>query len=167
LLGRADDTLNVAGQRIGTREIEEVLRADPAIADVAVVGIADALRGQIPVAFAILAQDRGQSSDGSPLNDAQLTGRLGASVRAALGKAARPRRIFFVTGFPRTRSGKVMRRLIQDVFAGKPCAELQMVDDTTPLAALRKLSGALLTCSAEASDAGRGVPIDIPSEISA
>lgn len=176
LLGRADDTLNVAGQRIGTREIEEAMRADPALADVAVVGIADPLRGQIPVAFAILSPDRDAHAldeQGAPLSEAQwreqLTVRLGARVKAALGKGARPRRIFFVTGFPRTRSGKVMRRLIQDVFAGKPCAELQMVDDVAPLSALSALRdiGTRLTCSAEASDADTAVPNDSPSEISA
>ncbi|MGI4983466.1 MAG: AMP-binding protein, partial [Janthinobacterium lividum] len=118
LLGRCDDTLNVAGQRLGTREIEEVLRADPDIADVAVIGIADALRGQIPVAF-IVREHAGASTarDGcgghAEYDERALAARLSARVVAALGKAARPRRLIFVDSFPRTRSGKVLRRLMQ------------------------------------------------------
>ncbi|MCY0389638.1 AMP-binding protein [Robbsia sp. Bb-Pol-6] len=160
LLGRCDDTLNVAGQRLGTREIEEVLRADPDIADVAVVGIADALRGQVPVAFIVRegaaerggggrgdGREGGDGGDAGPECDERvLAARLSARVVAALGKAARPRRLIFVDAFPRTRSGKVLRRLMQGQIG-----QGQIGQEQVPAPA------DAATCSAAASDADKGV----------
>lgn len=127
LLGRADDTINVAGQRIGTREIEAVLRRDSMVADVVVLGLDDPLRGQIPVAFVV----PGQEHLGVDIDMPEWQARLSALVVQALGAAARPRRIFMVRDFPRTRSGKVMRRMIAKVFEGERCDVLQIVGDAS------------------------------------
>ncbi|MGI4812266.1 MAG: AMP-binding protein [Janthinobacterium lividum] len=138
LLGRADDAIKVASERIGTAEIEAVLRTEPALADVAVVGINDPLRGQIPVAFAVLSASTTRTSE----NLDSLAARLGQRVAAALGKMARPRRVFFVTALPRTRSGKVMRRAMQAVFEGRACPDLQTIDDRATLDEIAAFSSA-------------------------
>ncbi|WP_051516726.1 propionate--CoA ligase [Herbaspirillum sp. RV1423] len=123
MLGRADDVINVAGKRIGTREIEEILLDDEAVAEIAVVGMPHDLRGQIPVAFAVL-KEGGDTDTG--LRDAER--RLIKAVGDSLGALARPRRIVFVDGLPRTRSGKVMRRVIQDVIASRSVQHLDAPD---------------------------------------
>ncbi len=110
VLGRADDVINVAGKRLGTREIEEVLLADPAVAEAAVVGMDHALRGQVPIAFVVLRQD--ERAYGG-VHD--ITLRLSDAVTVAMGAFARPRKIIRVQALPRTRSGKVLRRLIREM----------------------------------------------------
>ncbi|WDZ94180.1 propionate--CoA ligase [Herbaspirillum sp. WKF16] len=117
VLGRADDVINVAGKRIGTREIEEVLLDDNAVAEAAVVGMPHALRGQVPVAFVVprIAGAHGPH---------ELGPRLAQAVAAALGSLARPRKVVLVRALPRTRSGKVLRRLMRELMAGVPAAEL-------------------------------------------
>lgn len=112
VLGRTDDVINVAGKRLGTREIEEVLLEDAAVAEVAVVGMDHPVRGQVPVVFLVL----------DPLPDEAgwqlLQARLRKAVVAAIGKMARPHRMILTSELPRTRSGKVMRRLIRETIEG-------------------------------------------------
>jgi len=116
LLGRADDVINVAGKRIGTREIEEILLADELIAEIAVVGMPHLLRGQVPIAFAVLRRPADAAKS--------LERRLIDAVELALGALARPKRIVFVDSLPRTRSGKVLRRVIQDVINARALHDL-------------------------------------------
>jgi acyl-coenzyme A synthetase/AMP-(fatty) acid ligase len=113
LLGRADDTINIAGRRIGTREIEETLRGDPWVVDVAVLGFTDKLRGQVPFAFVVL--DRTCVAPG--FDEQAWCAALARRAVAGLGRAARPRRVVLVASLPRTRSGKVVRRIIHDLLA--------------------------------------------------
>jgi propionyl-CoA synthetase len=110
VLGRSDDVINVAGRRLGTREIEEVILGNPAIAEVAVIGIPDALRGQASLAFVVATQAMEMSATALDTLEAQLM----QAVAAALGSLARPRKIMFVNALPRTRSGKVLRRAIRE-----------------------------------------------------
>ena len=134
LSGRADDTINIAGQRMGTREIEETLRGDPWVIDVAVLGFADRLRGQVPLAFVVVDRARRQA----PQFDEQAwCAALAQRAVTALGRAARPRRIVLVTHLPRTRSGKVIRRAMQDALARA------VASDHTDLPSARVLSALL------------------------
>ena len=122
LLGRVDDVMNVSGHRISTTEVESALVSHPAVAEAAVVGAADAMTGQGIVAFVIL---RGgvESAQGDVLNK-----ELRDHVAKEIGAIAKPRQIMVVNELPKTRSGKIMRRLLKDV------AENRAVGDATTLA---------------------------------
>jgi propionyl-CoA synthetase len=127
VLGRSDDVIIVAGGRLGTREIEEVMLAHEAVAEVAVVGVSSRLRGQAPIALVVLNDVAARTFDAARLR--LLETELGAAVTAALGTRARPRKIAFVDALPRTRSGKVLRRLIQTQITQSPRAGLGYVVD--------------------------------------
>lgn len=133
ILGRTDDVINVAGHRLGTREIEECLSGHAAVAEVAVVGVADALKGQVAIAFAVL-RDPSQAS-------AALEGVLMKHVDAQLGAVARPSRVLFVTLLPKTRSGKLLRRALQAVAEGRDPGDLTTLDDPGALAQVKALLG--------------------------
>ena len=130
ILGRTDDVINVAGHRLGTREIEESISSHPNIAEVAVVGVADQLKGQVAMAFAI-------AKDASGLNDAaarmKLEGEVMKVVDGQLGAVARPARVLFVTALPKTRSGKLLRRAIQAVCEKRDPGDLTTIEDPTAL----------------------------------
>jgi propionyl-CoA synthetase len=131
ILGRTDDVINVAGHRLGTREIEESISGHPAIAEVAVVGVADALKGQVAMAFAV-ARDPARVADaaGARALEAEVMKR----VDDTLGAVARPARVRFVNALPKTRSGKLLRRAIQAVCEGRDPGDLTTIDDPTALA---------------------------------
>ena len=120
ILGRVDDVLNVAGHRIGTMEVESALVEHPAVAEAAVVGKTHAIKGQSIAAFVTLMKGMEGSDD--------LAGELRAHVAKAIGPIARPEDILFTADLPKTRSGKIMRRLLGDV------AEGRALGDTTTLA---------------------------------
>jgi propionyl-CoA synthetase len=111
VLGRSDDIIIVAGRRLGTREIEEVLLSHPAIAEVAVIGVSSELRGQVPIAFAVVSDHGNGDAEALLLLEANLI----KAVTDVLGSSARPKKIVFVNALPRTRSGKVLRRTIQGI----------------------------------------------------
>jgi len=122
VLGRVDDVMNVSGHRISTTEVESALVSHPSVAEAAVVGATDAMTGQGIVAFVIL---RG----GVPTSGGdELVGELRNHVAKAIGPIARPRQVMVVSELPKTRSGKIMRRLLRDV------AENRAVGDATTLA---------------------------------
>ncbi len=137
ILGRTDDVINVAGHRLGTREIEESISSHPNVAEVAVVGVADQLKGQVAMAFAI-------AKDASALGDAaarmKLEGEVMKLVDSQLGAVARPSRVHFVTALPKTRSGKLLRRAIQAVAEGRDPGDLTTIEDP---GALEQVRGAL------------------------
>jgi propionyl-CoA synthetase len=134
ILGRTDDVINVAGHRLGTREIEESIASHPAVAECAVVGVADALKGQVAVAFAVL-KDAGAA--GTQAERLSLEGAMMAIVDRQLGAVARPARVHFVNLLPKTRSGKVLRRSIQAVCEGRDPGDLTTIEDPGTLDALR------------------------------
>lgn len=123
ILGRVDDVMNVSGHRLSTMEIESALVSHPIVAEAAVVGANDETTGQAVVAFVIL---RAKQADAQSAEEA--SGILRAHVAEQIGAIARPRQIFIVTELPKTRSGKIMRRLLRDVAEGRE------VGDTTTLA---------------------------------
>jgi acetyl-CoA synthetase len=123
LLGRVDDVMNVSGHRLSTAEIESSLVAHPYVAEAAVVGASDEATGQAVVAFVIL-----RTAEASALGDEDPDEVLRKHVADQIGAIAKPRRVFVVQELPKTRSGKIMRRLLRDV------AEGRAVGDTTTLA---------------------------------
>ena len=139
ILGRTDDVINVAGHRLGTREIEEAISSHPAIAEVAVIGVADQLKGQVPVAFAVL-KDPGQSANSQ--GRMQLEGEVMKTVDRQLGAIGRPARVHFVTLLPKTRSGKVLRRSIQALCEGRDPGDLTTIEDASALQQIRDALGA-------------------------
>jgi len=136
ILGRTDDVINVAGHRLGTREIEESISSHPNVAEVAVVGVADALKGQVAMAFVV-------AKDASALGDAngrmKLEGDIMKTVDTRLGALARPARVHFVSMLPKTRSGKLLRRAIQAVCEGRDTGDLTTIEDPGALQALREV----------------------------
>ncbi|HSD39662.1 MAG TPA: propionate--CoA ligase [Rhodocyclaceae bacterium] len=130
ILGRTDDVINVAGHRLGTREIEESVSSHKAVAEVAVVGVADQLKGQVAVAFAVLRDTAaGDTAD----KRAALEKEIMALVDQQLGAVARPARVHVVTALPKTRSGKVLRRSIQALCEGRDPGDMTTIDDPNAL----------------------------------
>ncbi|WP_382307660.1 acetate--CoA ligase [Herbiconiux sp. UC225_62] len=123
LMGRVDDVMNVSGHRLSTAEIESSLVSHPMVAEAAVVGASDETTGQAVVAFVIT---RASQADAAGKDDAAAV--LRAHVSQQIGAIARPRQIFIVSELPKTRSGKIMRRLLRDVAEGRE------IGDTTTLA---------------------------------
>ncbi|MGC4393851.1 propionate--CoA ligase [Hydrogenophaga sp. T2] len=136
ILGRTDDVINVAGHRLGTREIEESISSHPNVAEVAVVGVADALKGQVAMAFAVAKDASGLVDEAARL---KLEGEIMKLVDAQLGAVARPARVRFVSLLPKTRSGKLLRRAIQAVCEGRDPGDLTTMDDPGALQQIRDL----------------------------
>ncbi|MEO8857963.1 MAG: propionate--CoA ligase [Burkholderiaceae bacterium] len=134
ILGRTDDVINVAGHRLGTREIEESISAHPNISEVAVVGVADALKGQVAMAFAIV-KDAGLLTDAAAA--LKLEGEIMQRVDKDLGALARPARVHFVVALPKTRSGKLLRRAIAAVCEGRDAGDLTTMEDPAALQQIR------------------------------
>lgn len=136
ILGRTDDVINVAGHRLGTREIEESISGHPNVAEVAVVGVADALKGQVAMAFVVARDASGLVDDAARL---KLEGEIMKVVDAQLGALARPARVQFVGVLPKTRSGKLLRRAIQAVCEGRDTGDLTTMEDPGALQQIRDL----------------------------
>lgn len=131
VLGRADDVINVAAHRISTMEIEAVVSAHPAVAEAAVVGVADETKGMVPVAFVILrdaAAGDGMASPGTVVDE------IRSRVLAQVGGYARVDRFYLTPNLPRTRTGKIMRRLLRDVVEqGAPAGDTSALEDRSAL----------------------------------
>ncbi|OGA11354.1 MAG: propionate--CoA ligase [Betaproteobacteria bacterium RIFCSPHIGHO2_12_FULL_69_13] len=132
ILGRTDDVINVAGHRLGTREIEEAVNMHPNIAECAVVGVADPVKGQMPLAFAVA---KTHVEDQKKLEKEVME-----TVDKQLGAIARPRAVHFVTLLPKTRSGKTLRRSIQALAEGRDPGDLTTIEDP---GALQQIKDAL------------------------
>ena len=135
ILGRTDDVINVAGHRLGTREIEECISAHAQIAEVAVVGVADNLKGQAALAFAVV-RDAALVADEA--SSKALEADVMKLVDARLGAVARPSRVIFVTALPKTRSGKLLRRALQAVAEGRDPGDLSTMEDPAALAQVQQ-----------------------------
>jgi propionyl-CoA synthetase len=139
ILGRTDDVINVAGHRLGTREIEESISAHPNIAEVAVVGVADQLKGQVAMAFAVAKDASMLTSDDARR---KLEAEVMKQVDSDLGAVARPARVLFVNVLPKTRSGKLLRRAIQAICEGRVTGDLSTMDDPAALQQIQDLMAA-------------------------
>ena len=132
ILGRTDDVINVAGHRLGTREIEESISSHPNIAEVAVVGVEDKLKGQVAVGFAI-PKDANKTET--------LEAEVMKTVDSQLGAVARPARVYIVNALPKTRSGKIVRRSLQAIAEGRDPGDLSTMEDQTVLAQIKTIMG--------------------------
>ncbi|UOQ96069.1 AMP-binding protein [Hymenobacter sp. 5317J-9] len=130
IMGRVDDVINVAGHRLSTGEIEEILAAHPAVAECAVLGIADALKGQIPVGLVVL-------KDGQTIGEEALEQELVAAVRARIGAVACFRQAVAVKRLPKTRSGKILRKTLRQLADGEDFALPATIDDPLILEEIR------------------------------
>jgi acetyl-CoA synthetase len=128
--GRSDDTLKVAGKRLGPAEVESVLVAHPAVAEAAAVGVPHAVKGEAIVCFAVLRPGQGASEP--------LRAELGALVAERLGRALRPERVLFARELPKTRSAKIMRRVIRATFLGGEPGDLSSLENPSAVQAIRE-----------------------------
>ncbi|MES2227488.1 MAG: propionate--CoA ligase [Pseudomonadota bacterium] len=136
ILGRTDDVINVAGHRLGTREIEESISSHASVAEVAVVGVADTLKGQVAMAF-VVPKDAAAVADATAR--LKLEGAIMKTVDRQLGALARPARVHFVSLLPKTRSGKMLRRAIQAVCEQRDPGDLTTMDDPAALQQIKAL----------------------------
>lgn len=123
LLGRVDDVMNVSGHRIGTMEVESALVDHPSVAEAAVIGVADDIKGQAIVAFVTLKEKALPSHDSE--------GELKEHVVKKIGALARPKKIYFTRDLPKTRSGKIMRRLLRDIAEGRVLGDVTTLADSS------------------------------------
>ena len=130
LLGRSDDTIKVAGKRLGPAEVEAALNAAPEVLESAAIGVPDEVKGQAVVAFAVLAAGA-EPSEG-------LRESLVARVTEALGKALKPRAVLFTNALPKTRNGKVMRRVIRAAHLGGDAGNVTALEDEAAIDAVRQ-----------------------------
>jgi len=131
LLGRVDDVMNISGHRLSTTEIESALVSNKKVAEAAVVGASDDVTGQAIVAFVIL---RSEAADGGP----HVVAELREHVVTQIGKIARPRQIMVVAELPKTRSGKIMRRLLRDVAEKRDIGDVTTLADSTVMDAIKE-----------------------------
>jgi Acyl-coenzyme A synthetases/AMP-(fatty) acid ligases len=135
VMGRTDDVINVAGHRLSTGAIEAVVAANPAVAECAVIGVADPLKGQRPRALVVLRA----TSEASPDD---LTAELVDAVRREIGPVAAFRDVAIVAALPKTRSGKILRKTMRDLAEGKPVNVPSTIEDPHVIDALKPvLSG--------------------------
>jgi acetyl-CoA synthetase len=129
VLGRVDDVINVAGHRISTMEIEAVVAAHPEVAETAVIGVPDATKGTVAVAFLTLR---------SGADQARVTGEVNDLVTVHVGRYARLDHVYISTALPKTRTGKIMRRLLREVVAqGEATSDTSAMDDIAALQAVQ------------------------------
>ncbi|QRX83502.1 propionate--CoA ligase [Glaciimonas sp. PAMC28666] len=138
ILGRTDDVINVAGHRLGTREIEESISSHPNVSEVAVVGVEDKLKGQAAVAFVILKDISGLTDDAAR---ATAEKDIMGVVDKQIGAVGRPSRVYFVNLLPKTRSGKLLRRSIQAICEGRDPGDLPTIEDASALLLISEAVG--------------------------
>jgi propionyl-CoA synthetase len=139
ILGRTDDVINVAGHRLGTREIEEAISSHAAVAEVAVVGVNDAVKGQAALAFVVL-RDAAAAADSKSAD--KLAAAIATTVDRQLGAIGRPARVHFVSMLPKTRSGKLLRRAIAALAEGREPGDLPTIEDASALQQIRETAQA-------------------------
>jgi propionyl-CoA synthetase len=132
IMGRIDDVINVAGHRLSTGEMEEIVGAHPAVAECAVVGVHDELKGQLPLGLVVL-------KDGVKVDLDSLEAELVSSVRSHIGAVACFKHALIVERLPKTRSGKILRRIIRQIADGESYTVPSTIDDPTSLNELEKV----------------------------
>jgi propionyl-CoA synthetase len=132
VMGRTDDVINVAGHRLSTGAMEEVLAAHPAVAECAVIGVNDPLKGQVPRGFAVLKSGADVAADA-------VQAELVAMVREQIGPVAALRQVDVVAALPKTRSGKILRRTMRGIADGQDEPVPSTIEDPAVLDALRPL----------------------------
>ena len=121
MLGRADEVLNVAGYRMGVKELEDAITSHPAVAEASVTGVADALRGEVPICFAVLNKGFQPST--------RLGVEIKKLVRERIGAIVSPKDVRFVPMLPKTKGGKYMRKVLQAVYEGRNPEDMGIMED--------------------------------------
>ena len=132
IMGRTDDVINVAGHRLSTGEMEEVLAAHEAVAECSVIGVNDNLKGQVPIGLTLL-------KDGVDIDPDTLQEELVSMVRKQIGPLACLKRTIVVPKLPKTRSGKILRKLLRQIAAGQDLAIPSTIDDPTSVTEIQQL----------------------------
>jgi propionyl-CoA synthetase len=135
MMGRSDDVINVAGHRLGTREIEESISSNEAVAEAAVVGIKDENKGQVVYAYVVPKKDPETDEERADLEQS-----IKQTVAEDIGTIARPAEVHFVGALPKTRSGKMLRGAIQDLAEHRDPGDLPTIEDPSALDDIRALS---------------------------
>jgi acetyl-CoA synthetase len=130
ILGRSDDTLKIAGKRLGPAEVESILVAHPAVSEAAAIGVPDSVKGEAVVCFCVLKPDR--------LPDESLRAALKECIVTALGKAFAPREVKFVRDLPKTRNAKIMRRVIRAAYLGQDPGDVSSLENQTAVEEIRQ-----------------------------
>jgi acetyl-CoA synthetase len=130
ILGRSDDTIKIAGKRVGPAEVESVLVAHALVSEAAAIGIPDSIKGEALVCFCVLKKDAN--------GDVALAAQLKANVARDLGKALAPREIIFVGDIPKTRNAKVMRRIVRAAYLGEKLGDTSALENPASLDEIKR-----------------------------
>ena len=131
IMGRTDDVINIAGHRLSTGEMEEIVAAHPSVAECAVIGVADDLKGQLPLGLVVL-------KDGTTQSNEEVEKELIASVRKSIGAVASFNRAIIVNRLPKTRSGKILRATLRKIADGETYTMPSTIEDPTVLSEIEK-----------------------------
>jgi len=140
ILGRSDDTIKVAGKRIGPAEVESILVAHAQVSEAAAVGVPDSIKGEALVCFCVLERDANEDVDPSTTLRTSLATELKKKVASELGKALAPREILFVGDLPKTRNAKVMRRLVRAAFLGEKLGDTSTLENPGSLEEITRVA---------------------------
>jgi propionyl-CoA synthetase len=132
VMGRTDDVINVAGHRLSTGEMEEVLASHDAVAECSVIGVHDSLKGQVPIGLALL-------KDGETISEADLQGQLVAMVRKEIGAVACLKQTIIVPRLPKTRSGKILRKVLRQIADNQEFSVPSTIDDPASIAEIKDI----------------------------
>ena len=141
ILGRSDDTIKVAGKRLGPAEVESILVAHPQVSEAAAVGVPDPIKGEALVCFCVLKKDANGDVDPSAALRTSLAAELKGNVARDLGKALAPREVFFVPDIPKTRNAKVMRRVVRAAYIGEKLGDTSALENPAALDEIRRVAG--------------------------
>jgi propionyl-CoA synthetase len=131
VLGRADEVIKVAGHRLGTGEIESAISAHQDVAEVAVVGVEDEVKGEVPLGYIVVKKGVEKTED--------LAAEIKSLVREKVGPVATPKAIYIVDALPKTRSGKVIRRALKNLAEGKEPGDLSTIEDPTTIDKIKEM----------------------------
>jgi len=141
ILGRSDDTIKIAGKRVGPAEVESILVAHPQVSEAAAVGVPDPIKGEALVCFCVLKKDANGDMDASTALRTSLAAELKGNVARDLGKALAPRDVFFVPDIPKTRNAKVMRRVVRAAYIGEKLGDTSALENPAALDEIRRVAG--------------------------
>jgi acetyl-CoA synthetase len=140
ILGRSDDTIKIAGKRLGPAEVESILVAHPQVSEAAAVGVPDPIKGEALVCFCVLRKDANENVDPSTALRVNLAAELKGNVARDLGKALAPRDVFFVPDIPKTRNAKVMRRVVRAAYIGEKLGDTSALENPAALDEIRRIA---------------------------
>ena len=143
ILGRSDDTIKIAGKRVGPAEVESILVAHPQVSEAAAVGVPDPIKGEALVCFCVLKKGGGGAVDSDAVAASAkeaLASALKNKVATELGKALRPKNVLFVGDIPKTRNAKVMRRIVRAAYVGEKLGDTSALENPGSLEEIQRVA---------------------------